>query len=170
MAALTTPRVTPQKLDGQFGTKVGPVGVKASTTLYLGGVVCMDPSGYAVPGSTGASLICMGVLTNQPNQVPAGSVVNNGSNGAISIEIDQGVFFLDNDPAAPLTAADLGHACVLIDDHTVSRITPAQVSRCIAGTVVGVNATGTSEPVGIGVWVKTPGPQPFQGTGFGQYV
>ena len=170
MAGLTTPRITPQKLDGQFGTKVGPVPVAASTTLYLGGVVCMDASGNVVPGSTGASLICMGVLTNQPNQVPAGSVVNNGSAGAIQVEVDQGVFFLDNDVNAPLTKADVGHACVLIDDHSVSRITPAQVSRCIAGTVVGVNATGTSEPVGIGVWVRIPAVQPFQGTGFGQYV
>jgi hypothetical protein len=170
MAALTTPRATPQKLDGQYGTKVGPVDVAASTTLYLGGVVCMDASGNAVPGSTGASLICMGVLTNQANQVPAGSVVNNGSAGAVKIEIDQGTFFLDNDPNAPLTKADIGHAALLNDDHTVSRLSPANASRCIAGTVVGVNATGTSEPVGIGVWVRIPAVQPFQGTGFGQYV
>jgi hypothetical protein len=170
MAALTTPRVTPQKLDGQYGTKVGPVDVAATTTLYLGGVVCTDPSGNAVPGSTGASLICQGVLTNQASQVPAGSVVNNGAAGAVKVEIDQGVFFLDNDPALPVTKADIGHAAVLIDDHTVSRITPAQTARCIAGTVVGVNATGTSEPVGVGVWVRIPGAQPFQGTGFGMYV
>lgn len=170
MAALTTPRLTPQKLDGQYGTKVGPVGVKASTTLYLGGVVCMDPTGYVTPGSTGASLICMGVLTNQPNQVPQGSVVNNGANGAVLVEVDQGVFFLDNNPSFPITATEIGHACLLDDDHTVSKLSPANASRCIAGTVVGVNATGTSEPVGVGVWVKMPGPQPFQGTGFGQYT
>jgi len=170
MAGLTTPRLTPQKLDRDYGSKVGPVDVAAATTLYLGGVVCLDPSGNAVPGSTGASLVCMGVLTNQANQVPAGSVVNSGAAGATKIEIDQGTFFLDNDPAAPITKADIGHAAVLIDDHTVSRITPAQTARCIAGTVVGVNATGTSEPIGLGVWMRLGTVQPFQGTGFGNFV
>jgi len=90
--------------------------------------------------------------------------------GAVKVEIDQGVFFLDNDPAAPIGKADIGHASLLNDDHTVSRITPGNVSRCIAGVVVGVNATGTSEPLGVGVWVKIPAVQPFQGTGIGQYV
>lgn len=169
MAALTTPRLTPQKADGSQA-QIGPVGMAAATTLQLGGVVCLNTAGNAVSGSTGASLICMGVLYNQPNVVPAGSVVNSGAANATQIQIDQGTFFLDNDPTAPLTAADLGHGCLLNDDHTVSRITPANPSRCLAGTVVGINATGTSEPIGVGVWVKIPAAQPFQGTGFGMYV
>ncbi len=169
MAGLTTPRITPQKLDGQYGSKLGPVAMAASTTLYLGGVVCLNTAGAAVPGSTGASLVCMGVLTNQSTQVPAGSVAS-AATGTTLVEIDQGTFFLDNDPTQPITAADIGHACLLNDDHTVSRISPANGSRCLAGTVVGVNATGTSEPVGIGVWVKLGTVQPFQGTGFGGYV
>jgi hypothetical protein len=170
MAALTTPRETPQKLDGDYGTKLGPIVVETSTTLYIGGVVCTNPSGKAVPGSTGASLICQGVLGNQPNVVPAGSVVSASTGSGTVVEIDRGTFFLDNDPNAPITAADIGHACLLNDDHTVSRLSPANASRCIAGTVVGVNATGTSEPIGLGVWVKLGTVQPFQGTGFGNYV
>jgi hypothetical protein len=169
MAALTTPRVTPQKLDGDFGTKLGPITVAASTTLYLGGVVCTNPSGQAVPGSTGASLICQGVLGNQPNVVPAGSIVSANPSTTV-VEIERGTFFLDNDPAQPVTAGDIGHACLLNDDRTVSKLSPSNASRCIAGTVVGVNATGTSEPVGVGVWVKLGSAQPFQGTGMGQYV
>jgi hypothetical protein len=170
MAALTTPRVTPQKLDRDYGTKLGPVGVAAATTLYLGGVVCLNPSGQAVPGSTGASLICVGVLGNQPIGIPAGSVVNSGAAGSVLVEIEAGTFFLDNNPSAPLTAADIGHACVLDDDHQVSKIGPSNASRCIAGTVVGINATGTSEPVGVGVWVSLGRAAPFQGTGLGQYT
>jgi hypothetical protein len=170
MAALTTPRITPQKLDGQYASTIGPVGVKASTTLYFGGVVCLDNAGYAVPGSTGASLICMGVLGNQGAQMPAGSVVNNGSSGALQIEIQQGTFLLDNDPNNQIGIADIGHAALLNDDHTVSRISPSNAARCIAGTIVGVNATGTSEPMGIGVWVKLGTVQPFQGTGTGAFV
>lgn len=165
MAALTTPRVTPQKLDGSFGNTLGPVGVAASTTLYFGGVVCLNPSGNAVPGSTGASLICMGVLGNQAALMPGGSVVNNGAAGAVQIEIQQGTFFLDNDPANPVVAGDLGHACFLLDDHTVSHFAPGSPARCIAGTVVGINPTGTSEPVGVGVYVKLNTVTPFQGTG-----
>ena len=165
MAALTTARITPQKLDGQFGNTLGPVGVAASTTLYYGGVVCLNNAGNAVPGSTGASLICMGVLGNQSAQLPGQSVVNNGSAGAVQIEIQQGTFFLDNDPSNPVVTADIGHACFLLDDHTVSHFAPNSAARCIAGTVVGLNATGTSEPVGVGVWVKTNTVTPFQGTG-----
>ena len=170
MAALSTPRITPQKLDASLGNTLGPVGVKASTTFYFGGVVCLGPDGYAVPGSTGASLICMGVLSNQGALMPAGSVVNNGSSGSVQIEIQQGTFLLDNDPNNQIGIADIGHAALLNDDHTVSRISPANASRCIAGTIVGVNATGTSEPMGIGVWVKLGTVQPFQGTGAGAYV
>lgn len=170
MAGLTTPRITPQKLDGDFGTKLGPIGVAASQTLYVGAVVCTNPSGHVVPGSTGASLICQGVFGNQPNLVPAGSLVSSSVAGTTVVEIDRGTFFLDNDASAPLSAADIGHACMLNDDHTVSKLSLTNASRCIAGTVVGVNATGTSEPIGLGVWVKLGSVQPFQGTGMGQYV
>src|SRR3569623_415161 len=150
MAALTTGRITPQKLDGSFGNTLGPVPVAASTTLYTGGVVCLNGSGNAVPGSTGASLICMGILGNQAAQMPGNSVVNNGAAGAVQIEIQQGTFFLDNDPSNPVVAGDLGHACFLLDDHTVSHFAPNSAARCIAGTGVGLNATGTSEPIGVG--------------------
>jgi hypothetical protein len=162
MAALTTPRLTPSK--GAL-TVAGPFGMAASTTCYVGGVVCLNPSGNVTPGSTGASLICMGVLGNQPNALPAGSVANSGAANALYVEIQQGEFFLDNDPSNPVTAADIGHACFLLDDHTVSRFTPGSPARCIAGTVRNVNPTGTSEPVGVGVWVKLNTVEPFQGTG-----
>lgn len=150
---LSTPRVTPQKLDASFGNKIGPVGAAASTTFYLGGVVCLNPSGHVTPGSTGASLICLGVLGNQPGVLPAGSIASSSSAGATILEIDQGTFFLDNDPTDPVLVSDLGHACMLSDDHTVSHRVTGEVG-CIAGTVVGVNATGTSEPIGVGVWVR----------------
>ncbi len=170
MAALTTGRITPQKLTGGYGDTVGPIVVETSTTLYFGGVVCTNPSGKAVPGSTGASLICMGVLSNQSSQMPGNSIVSNSTANSTVVEIQQGTFFLDNNPSFPITATEIGHACLLDDDHTVSKLSPANASRCIAGTVVGVNATGTSEPVGVGVWVKIPAAQPFQGTGFGAYT
>ncbi len=162
MAALTTPRITPSK--GQLSV-AGPLGVAASKTLYVGGVVCLDPSGQVTNGSTGASLICMGVLGNQPNGLPAGSVVSSSVAGSTIVEIQQGEFLLDNDVSNPVVTADIGHACFLLDDHTVSHFAPGSPVRCIAGTVRNVNPTGTSEPQGIGVWVKLGTVEPFQGTG-----
>jgi hypothetical protein len=150
---LSTPRLTPQKLDSNYGTKIGPVGAAASTTFYVGGVICLNPSGYVTTGSTGASLICLGVLGNQAALLPSGSIASASSNGGTVLEIDQGTFFLDNDPTDPVTLGDLGHACMLSDDHTVSHRATGEVG-CIAGTVVGLNPTGTSEPIGVGVWVK----------------
>lgn len=150
---LSTPRITPQKLDGQYGNKIGPVGAAASTTFYLGGVVCLNPSGYVTTGSTGASLICLGVLGNQPGLLPSGSIVSSSTNGGTVFEIDQGTFFLDNDPTDPVVLGDLGHACMLSDDHTVSHRAANEVG-CVAGTVVGLNPTGTTEPQGVGVWVR----------------
>lgn len=151
--ALTTPRITPQKLDGNYGNKIGPVGAAASTTFYLGQVVCLNPSGYVTPGSTGASLICLGVLGNQAGLLPSGSIASSSTNGGTVFEIDQGTFFLDNDPTDPVVLADLGHACMLSDDHTVSHRATNETG-CIAGTVVGLNPTGTTEPQGVGVWVR----------------
>ena len=162
MAALTTPRVTPSK--GPL-VVAGPFGAAASQTLYVGGVMCLDVNGRITPGSTGASLICMGVLGNQPNAIPSPSISTSSTAGNTVVEIQQGEFLLDNDVNNPVVVADIGHACFLLDDHTVSKFTPLSPARCIAGTVRNVNPTGTSEPNGIGVWVKLGDVQPFQGTG-----
>lgn len=162
MAALTTPRVTPSK--GPIVT-AGPLGAAASKQFYVGQVVCLDNTGNLTPGSTGASLICMGVLGNQPNQNPAASLLSANVAGNTVFEVLQGEFLLDNDPSNPVVVGDIGHACFLLDDHTVSHFAPGSPARCIAGTVRNVNPTGTSEPQGVGVWVKLGTVEPFQGTG-----
>lgn len=162
MAALTTPRVTPSK--GPL-VVAGPFGAAASKTFYVGGVVCLDPNGNITNGSTGASLICLGVFGNQPNQNPASTTVSSSNAGQTLVEVQQGEFLLDNDPSNPVVVGDIGHACFLLDDHTVSHFAPGSPARCIAGTVRNVNPTGTSEPQGVGVWVKLGTVEPFQGTG-----
>src|SRR5882672_3867942 len=93
--ALTSGRVTQQRLDGSFNNLVN-VGVKTSTTLFKGGIVCTDATGYAVPGATATTLKVIGILGDQPNLIPAPSYTNSGASGSLKLDVRQGTFKLAN--------------------------------------------------------------------------
>src|SRR5207302_2645561 len=68
-----------------------------------------------------------------------------GANGAVTANVKRGVFKFDNSAGNAITAAQVGKACYVEDDHTVNKDGGANKIR--AGTVVGLDSDG--------VWVDT---------------
>jgi len=141
MAALTIERKTPklsQDVLPSFPTNAG-IPVAASTKIYAGSIVCTNAAGNAVPGSTSATLVAVGV---------AEKTIDNsaGIAGALVIVPRTGVFKFNSGTSADLvTAVNVAQACYVIDDNTVG-LTSSAFARSFAGTVVAVDSDG-------GVWV-----------------
>jgi len=148
MAALTTGRITPQKLGTPFPRRVN-AGVKANTTIFFGSIVCVDASNRAVPATAATGLVALGVLLEQPGQIPGGSVVGNATDRAVQIQVTPGVFAFDQDGTV-LATTPYGTALYAVDDHTVT-ITSTGASQI--GTLEQVT-TSTDPQIGAQVWVN----------------
>lgn len=103
--------------------------IAASTTLYRGGMVFCNGSGYA-DHTTGNGLKCLGVAVgDQDNSA--------GSNGAFRAELDcdKAFDFAIGTSSDALTDADIGATVYAIDNATVGK-TSGSSSRAVAGTLV----------------------------------
>lgn len=119
--ALSTARLTRQRKDGDYNNLV-VVGQKTATTLYVGGIVCTDATGFAVPGATASGLKIMGVLTsNQPWLSPANSFTNSGASGSQRLNVLQGTFAFKNSGTDPVAQADVGATVYIEDDETIAK-------------------------------------------------
>lgn len=132
MTALTKDRNTTEKSGSK---RVDPV--KASTTIFAGSLVCVDASGWAVPGSTATTLKARG---------RAEEFVDNsaGANGALSVTTKKGIFSFANSAGGDeITAADIENTCYIVDDQTVAK-TDGSSTRSVAGKIVSVDASGVA--------------------------
>ncbi len=173
MAALDKGRNTPQRYNSQFGT-LQSLPVKTSSTLYVGGIVAVDNTGYAFPGpGTGAGTgvrAIIGVLDNQPGAVlPTASVAGPAGTsasptGSVLVNVKIGQFHVDIDTAETpaLNQADVGKLVFLVDDHTVSRAS-GPLGRPACGILREV--TNGSSPQGTGAWVDLGLPNTVAPTG-----
>lgn len=119
----------------QLMTDAIAYGVAAQAVIYQGGMVALN-GGFAGPGAEGEGLACVGVaFANVDNSL--------GANGDREVDCRGGIYHFDNDPAAPVTIADVNADCFMVDDHTVSK---DGTGRSVAGQVKKVDAGG--------VWVK----------------
>lgn len=135
MTAQTKDRDAHQKATGKLFSDP----VKASTKIFGGSLVCLDASGWAVPGSTATGLIARGVALKQADN-------SSGANGAINAETEQGIFPFENSASADeITRAEIGDLCYIVDDQTVAK-TDGSSSRSVAGRIVDLDTTG--------VWVE----------------
>lgn len=82
--------------------------VYTGVTIYKGGFVCLNSSGYAVPGADTAGLRCVGVAMEQ---VAAGAAAS----GTYNIRVQAGTFLL---AATSITQAMVGSAMYVKDDQT----------------------------------------------------
>lgn len=131
--ALAAARNTLQMADVARSPMSYPV--KTAVTIYQGSLVVLN-AGYAAPGTTATGLIAIGRAKS--------TVVNAGADGAVSIEVEEGIFKWVNASGDPILAANLGAACYITDDQTVN-ITAT--GKSVAGRVVKLE-TGYA-------WVKT---------------
>lgn len=110
MAALTADRQT----------KFYPVGdmvahpVAASTKIYLGSLVCVNASGYAIPGADTAGLSFVGVACETADN-------SSGSAGDIKVQVRR--LGIANFAASGLTQANVNDALYISDDQTVATTT-----------------------------------------------
>ncbi len=97
-------------------------GVEANTTIYTGGMVGLDASGYAVPMSAVAGLKCVGVSMGM--QYPAyygQNAVNGAVAGAVSVIARRGVFPMNTGSGNDqVVQSQVGGIAYALDDNTVS--------------------------------------------------
>jgi hypothetical protein len=135
MAALTAARSTLARLTPRTRT----VPVAANAVIQQGGQVQINAAGFAVPASATVANITIGM---------AKAAVNNtgGANGALTVDVDRGVFRFANSAAADLIArTEIGATVYVVDDQTVAK-TNGGATRPAAGKCFDVDASG--------VWVE----------------
>lgn len=129
MAALTKDRKTVYK-DGDLVAYP----VKASTEIFLGAMVCIDATGYAIPGSDTAGLEFVGVSQENADN-------SAGANGDISVQVRaRGVHEF---AASGLAITDVGADMYISDDQTVA----ASTTNSILAGKLKVFDTATNAPV-----------------------
>lgn len=134
MAALTKDRNTLRR-DGLQNNDP----VAASTKIFAGSLVCLNASGYAVPGSVATTLKARGVAQEQVDN-------STGAAGAARVETRRGVFKFGNSTSSDeITIANITANCYIVDDQTVA-LTNGSNTRSVAGKIVAVDSDG--------VWVE----------------
>lgn len=133
MAALTAARNTPQMADIQRSPLSWPQG---TNTIYQGSLVVLNASGFAEPGTTATGKIAVGRAKK--------TQTNSGSAGAVSIEVEEGIFKWANAGGDPIVAATRGSLAYITDDQTVN---VTATGKSAAGKVIQLDSDG--------VWVKT---------------
>lgn len=153
MAALTTGRLTQQKADG-IHDKLIPVKVKNGYTLFIGGIVVVDLTGYGRPanGTTGMRAIgvCQGNALGVQAPTDRVAQASGGATGTVIANVAVGEFLLNIDSSDPVTDADIMKYVYLVDDQTISR-TSGGGAQSLAGRLTGLE---TMFPTGTGAWVQ----------------
>jgi hypothetical protein len=135
MTALSADRETARK---DAGLKSYPVA--GSTTIYKGGMVCIDADGYAIPAADTAGLKFAGVAYEQADNA-------SGSDGDEDVRVfDEGYFKL---AASSIAQTQVGDEMYVVDDQTFDETTSNSVS---CGKLVEyVSATEGWLDIGAGV-------------------
>jgi predicted RecA/RadA family phage recombinase len=137
MAALSAARNTVRRGDHAYGALV-EFKVATNTTIYQGGMVALNSSGYAKAAAAGDNIV-VGVATE--------TVANTGADGAVSIMVRRGAFWLANKGTDLVTQADIAvkaaaglpaGPCYVEDDQTVRH---TSTSSILAGRALAVDST-----------------------------
>lgn len=132
--ALTSNHNTPER-DG----KTLSVAVAANVRVFAGALVALTAAGLATPGAVATTLKVGGRARCEANNT-------GGAAGAITVEIEKGVFRFANSTATDaITVADIGNNAFIVDDERVAR-TNGGNTRSVAGRIFDVDASG--------VWIQ----------------
>lgn len=113
--------------------------VAAATKIYDGSIVCVDTAGNAVPGANTAGLRVVGRACAQVDNTA-------GAAGALSINVERGIFKFEPGTQAP-TAALRGLPVYVQDDQTVGKGGAATSAGVFAGIMHEVDSDAAS------IWV-----------------
>ena len=140
MAALTAPYDARRKDGGRVR-----YGVAANTRVFKGGLAVLGLTtnqGYAQPGADTAGVVFVGVfcdsVDNTTGATPSGQVTpgigspnlntQGGPAGALTVKVEKAGTFVFGKAAA--AQADIGKACFVVDDNTVSTAATANNIAC----------------------------------------
>lgn len=130
MTALTQDRNTLRREGAQMEPPLA-----ANARIFGGALVAINAAGYAVAGSTSASLTGAGVAERRADNT-------GGTAGAIRVRLSKLPHQFGNSAATDaITLADLGKDCFIVDDQTVAK-TDGTGTRSRAGRVFDVDADG----------------------------
>lgn len=145
---------------GTPGNSTQPVNqpLKGSATVYRGSVA-ITRSGYVVAATSPASAtdIVWGIVEKYgPGKADTGPGITDtsGVDGAVTVEIATGTFFLASDTGGgAITQADVGKTCYLLDEKTV---TLTAGSLPVAGVVEAYDTSITAPgPVAVKLGTNT---------------
>jgi hypothetical protein len=129
MSALTKDRNTVRK-EGDYAAYL----VKANVKIFAGSMVCIDSTGYAIPGSDTAGLKFVGISRGYADNT-------GGADGALSVEVwRRGSFEL---AASGMTRANIGESVFVVDDQTAG-LAAATANDVPCGKVSEYNSAYTS--------------------------
>lgn len=115
------------------------VPMAAGAKIYAGALVAANATGYAAPGSTATTLTYLGRAEEQVDNT-------GGADGDLTVPVRRRkAFKFKNEGGDPVTQAELGKSCYIVDDETVAK-TDGGATRSAAGTVIAVDSDG--------VWVQ----------------
>ena len=144
MTALTADRTTIEHAGPDYSSAV-----YQSTIIYGGSIVCLNSTGYLVPGSTATGLVAVGRSNEQVDN-------SAGSSGDLACSFRMGVFSFGNSAGGDeITIAEIGDVCFIVDDQTVAK-TNGSGTRSPAGKIMGIDEWGGVE-VQIGVYASVDG-------------
>ncbi|WP_068317502.1 hypothetical protein [Polycladidibacter hongkongensis] len=106
----------------------------APQTGILKGALVMVEGSTVVPGKTAKGLATVGIAENSVQAAAAGQTAN------VDIRRD-GWFPFANSADDPISRADIGRDCFVVDDNTLAK-THGGNTRSVAGIVRDVDATG----------------------------
>lgn len=123
--------------------------VKASTTIYQGSMVVIDPalgSAYEVASSLQGHLRVVGVAAGSVAKGTTGPVTTDNaiavSAGDVSVQVEHGKFtFVNHSGIDALAAADIGMPCYAVDNQTVGKGSLFG-NRALAGIFLGLHTDG----------------------------
>lgn len=134
MVALTSERNTKTRLGDLRHDALA-----AAVKVFTGSIVMRNAAGYLTKGATATGCFGLG---------RAEETVDNGAGAAgdASLTYRTGQFCFANAGSDPITQADVGKLCYIVDDQTVAK-TNGTGTRSPAGIVEGIEGAGA-------VWVR----------------
>lgn len=120
--------------------------VAANTILYGGTMVAADTNGRAVPATTSAALMLVGLCDRQVNNLTTNAPF--GAAGAQDVQLRTGVFYFAND--GTVAASMVGQPVFALDDNTVT------TNPTKAGVTYWLPFAGTIEPPAVGDFGFSP--------------
>lgn len=132
MTALATDRTTRSRVGGYIRTLLGKIA--AATTIYRGSLTATNAAGNDTPAANTGTLRVTGVAEIQ--------LVNAGAAATVDgVTKSTGVHYFANDGTNPVTQADIGKLCYVVDDQTVQR-GGTGCNGVVAGLVDAVDSGG----------------------------